>query len=52
MKKRLFIGLMLIMMVCTVLSCGLEDKKDHNMGEETTNSPYDQDGDGYLDGWY
>lgn len=55
MKKRLFIGLMLITMSLALYGCKNEEKtkEDENVIESTeSESPYDQDGDGYLDGWY
>lgn len=49
MKKRVFIGLMLIMMSFALSACkaGGKTKDDSESG-----SVYDKDGDGYLDGWY
>lgn len=51
MKKKLFIGWMLIVLSFAI--CGCKAEEDKNNSESTvTESPYDQDGDGYLDGWY
>lgn len=54
MKKKLFIGLMLIMMALSLCGCKAEEKTVDKNSTETSESgsPYDQDGDGYLDGWY
>lgn len=51
MKKRLFIGLMLIVLSFAIFGCKAEEKTEDKTPTEFQ-SPYDQDGDGYLDGWY
>lgn len=51
MKKKLFIGLILVVVSIALYGCNTGKKtEDKNITE--SESLYDKDGDGYVDGWY
>ena len=51
MKKKLFVGLILVMASIALYGCKAKENTEDKTPTEAQ-SPYDKDGDGYVDGWY